>query len=86
LDVKEARRKEDREKCQNRSIPLPSLRRLRQSRGLSQRELGRLANVSSGTVFRVEAGRRGAYPVTVQKLALALGVSPAELVREDRPQ
>jgi transcriptional regulator with XRE-family HTH domain len=49
---------------------------------LSQRELGRLAHVSPGTVFRLENGLRGAYPGTVRKLAAALKVSPAELVRE----
>jgi transcriptional regulator with XRE-family HTH domain len=84
--MKEARWKEDRGKCQNRSIPLPSLRELRQSRGLSQRELGELAKVSAGTVFRLENGLRGAYPVTLRKLAEGLGVSPAELVRERRPE
>jgi transcriptional regulator with XRE-family HTH domain len=64
-----------------RGIPLPYLREVRQSRGLSQRELGELARVSSGTVYRVEAGLRGAYPGTVRKLATALGVAPEELVR-----
>jgi transcriptional regulator with XRE-family HTH domain len=73
--------KEDREKCRNRSIPLPYLQELRQSQGLSQRDLGRLAKVSSGTVYRLENGLRGAYPGTVRKLASALEVSPAELVR-----
>jgi DNA-binding XRE family transcriptional regulator len=63
-----------------RGIPLPYLRELRQSRGLSQRELGELARVSSGTVFRLENGLRGAYPGTVRKLATALGVAPEELV------
>jgi transcriptional regulator with XRE-family HTH domain len=79
-------RKEDRERCLNRSIALPALRQLRQSRGLSQRDLGKLAKVSPGTVFRLENSLRGAYPATVQKLASALGTSPAELlVREHRP-
>jgi len=79
--VDEARRKEDRKACGNRGISLPLLRRLRQSQGLSQRELGQLAGVSSGTVYRLENGLRGAYPVTVKKLAAALGASPVELVR-----
>jgi DNA-binding XRE family transcriptional regulator len=82
--MKEAGWKEDQAKCQNRSIPLPSLRQLRQSRGLSQRELGKLAKVSAGTVYRLENGLRGAYPVTVKKLASALGVSVVELVQEHR--
>ena len=36
-------------------------------------------------MYRLENGLRGAYPVTLRKLAAALGVSPAELVREPRP-
>ena len=68
------------ERHRNRSIPLPYLRELRQSRGLSQRELGALAKVSPGTVYRLENALRGAYPGTVRKLATALGVAPEELV------
>jgi transcriptional regulator with XRE-family HTH domain len=71
------------EECQrhrNRGIPLPYLREIRQSRGLSQRELGKLARVSSGTVYRVENGLRGAYSGTVRKLARALGVAPEALL------
>jgi transcriptional regulator with XRE-family HTH domain len=67
-----------------RRIPLPHLREVRQSRGLSQRELGELARVSSGTVYRVENGLRGAYPGTVRKLATALGVTSEELVHGNR--
>ncbi len=78
-------RKEDGQQCANRSTPLPSLRRLRQSRGLSQRELGALARVSSGTVYRLESGLRGAYPSTVRKLAAALGVRPEALAPGRRP-
>ena len=72
--------REDQEQYQNRSIPLPHLRELRQSRGLSQKDLGELAKVSSGTVYRLENGLRGAYPGTVRKLAGALGVTPEDLV------
>jgi transcriptional regulator with XRE-family HTH domain len=84
--VKKSGRKDDREQWQNRSTTLPSLRELRQSRGLSQRELGKLAKVSAGTVYRLENQQRGAYPVTVKKLASALRISPAELVRENHPR
>ena len=82
--MNEVRRKEDQEKCTNRSTPLPSLRGLRQSRGLTQRELAHLAGVSANTVRLLEGGRRGSYPVTVRKLATALGVTPSELVRGPR--
>ena len=71
---------EDHKRHRSRSIPLPFLRELRQSRGLSQKELGEIAGVASGTVYRLENGLRGAYPGTVRKLALALGVTTEELV------
>ena len=68
------------QRYRNRSIPLPYLRELRQSRGLSQKDLGHLAGVSSGTIYRVECGLRGAYPGTVRKLATALGIAPEVLL------
>lgn len=78
---------ENQDRYRNRSVPLPHLRELRQERGLSQRELGEVAGVSSGTVYRLENGLRGAYPGTVRKLAVALGVTPGELVcRESSEQ
>lgn len=83
--MEEWRRKENEERCPTRGIPLPSLWEIRRSRGLSQRELGMLAKVSAGTVYRLENGLRGAYPATVRKLAEALEVSPTELLRERRP-
>jgi transcriptional regulator with XRE-family HTH domain len=84
--MEKKRRKEDQEGCTNRSIPLRALRELRQRRRLTQRELITLANVSAGTVYRLENTRRGAYPVTIRKLATALGVAPARLVRDHRPE
>jgi len=83
--VNRARREQEKEKWPNRSIPLPSLRELRRSRGLSQRELGRLAKVSPGSVYRLETGLRGSYPATLRKLAEALEVPTADLVRDHRP-
>jgi DNA-binding XRE family transcriptional regulator len=79
-------RKEEQENCPNRSIPLCSLRELRRSRGLTQRDLGQLAKVSPGSVYRLENGLRGAYPATVRKLAAALEVPIEDLVRERRPE
>ena len=68
------------ERYRNRSIHLPCLRELRQRKGLSQKELGDLARLSPGTIYRVENGLRGAYPGTVRKLATALEVVPEELL------
>ena len=64
----------------SRSTPLPGLAAHRRKRGLTQRELGELAGVAHTTVQRLESLSRGAYPQTLRKLAIALGVEPADLV------
>jgi transcriptional regulator with XRE-family HTH domain len=64
----------------SRSTPLPGLAALRQRRGLTQRQLGELAGVAHTTVQKLESLRRGAYPQTMQKLAIALKVEPKELL------
>jgi transcriptional regulator with XRE-family HTH domain len=57
-----------------------NVRRLRELRALSQRELAARAGLSVTTVNRIEIGRRKPIPRTVRKLAGALGVSPEELL------
>jgi transcriptional regulator with XRE-family HTH domain len=64
----------------NRGIPLPGLRSARQRLGLTQRQLAARAGTGQGTICKLETLQRGAYPQTLQKLAVALGVTPAELV------
>lgn len=59
------------------------LRELRKDKVLSMRELEELAGVSYNTIWRLEAGRQGAHPKTIRKLAEALGVEPRELIREE---
>ncbi len=39
-----------------------------------------MAGVASGTVYRLENELRGAYPGTVRKLAVALRVTPEDLL------
>jgi transcriptional regulator with XRE-family HTH domain len=65
----------------NRSVLLPGLRQARQRSGLTQRELGELAGVGKGTVSELEAGRRGAYPRMIRRLAEALGTKVADLMK-----
>ena len=65
----------------NRGIPLPGLRPARQRLGLTQRQLASQAGTGQHTVCKLETLQRGAYPRTLQKLAMALGVTPADLVR-----
>ena len=64
----------------SRSIPLPALAAHRRQRGLTQRQLGELAGVAHTTVQQLESLKRGAYPQTMQKLALALRVEPKDLL------
>jgi transcriptional regulator with XRE-family HTH domain len=64
----------------NRGIPLPGLRPARQRLGLSQRQLASQAETGQHTISKLENLSRGAYPQTLQKLARALGVTPADLV------
>ena len=59
-----------------------SLRKFRELRALSQRELAARAKLSVTTINRIETGQRKPIPRTVRKLAGALGVSPEELLSE----
>jgi predicted ATPase/transcriptional regulator with XRE-family HTH domain len=55
------------------------LRRLRQTAGLSQEELAERADLTAAAIGALERGeRRHPYPHTLQALANALGLSPAE--------
>ena len=64
----------------SRSTPLPGLAAHRRKRGLTQRQLGELAGVAHTTVQQLESLKRGAYPQSVRKLALALSVEPKDLL------
>ena len=60
------------------------VRKLRRRAGLSQLELARLAGVSRGTIAAVEAQRyHSVRSETLEGIAHGLGVSVAELVREE---
>jgi transcriptional regulator with XRE-family HTH domain len=61
---------------------LSALRRLRESRVLSQAELAERAGVARATVVSLETGRAGAQYATIRKLAKALGIEPNELTTE----
>ena len=79
--VRNAGERKERTTTHNRGIYLPGLRLARQRRGLTQRRLASQAGTGQGTICKLETLQRGAYPRTVQKLAVALGVPPADLVR-----
>ncbi len=60
---------------------MTKLKRLREERVFSQRELARLAGLTHATVWRLENGFDQARPRTIRKLAAALRVEPKELIR-----
>jgi transcriptional regulator with XRE-family HTH domain len=62
-------------------VRLPRLRALRESRGLSVRQLARAAGRTPGDIAVMESLEKRAAPSTVRALARALGVEPGELVR-----
>lgn len=60
---------------------MTKLKKLREERVFSQRELARMAGLTHATVWRLENGFDQARPGTIRKLAEALGVEPKELIR-----
>jgi transcriptional regulator with XRE-family HTH domain len=62
-------------------VNMHRLRELRRQRVLSMRELEERSGVSYNTIWRLETGKTGAQPRTIRKIAGALGVDPAELVK-----
>jgi transcriptional regulator with XRE-family HTH domain len=61
------------------TILLPGLRRIREERDLSIRELAREAGVAPDTVWRLENLQRAAEPKTRRNLAKALDVKIRDL-------
>lgn len=61
-------------------MQLANLRRWRQRRALSLRELEAASGVGASTINRLENGRQAAHPATARKLAAALNIDPAELL------
>ena len=57
------------------------LKRLREERVLSQRELARMAGLTHQTVWRYENGSTNAHPRTIRKIAGVIGVQPKDLVK-----
>ena len=60
---------------------MTKLKKLREERVFSQRELARMAGLTHATVWRLENGSDQARPRTIRKLAEVLEVEPKELIR-----
>jgi len=65
-------------------IDVDKLKRLREERALSLRELAEVSGVSHTTIWEHERGKVGAHPRTIRLLAQALGVSPRDLIARER--
>ncbi len=63
-------------------VLVPGLRRARTKAGLTQGGLAEKAGVERATVVHLEGGNRAAQPLTIKKLADALGVEPSRLTAE----
>jgi transcriptional regulator with XRE-family HTH domain len=64
-------------------VDVTKMKKLREERVLSQRELASMAGLTQMTVWRIENGCRDARPGTIRKLAVALGVEPRELIKRE---
>lgn len=59
---------------------LPNLRRYRDDKAWTQKQLSEKSGVAKATIARLEGGSFGAQPGTVRKLADALEVQPRDLI------
>ena len=65
---------------------LKGLRRARERRFLTMRELSERSGVSTSTLVNLERHEQGARMSTARKLAQALGCTPDELLGEERSE
>jgi len=66
-----------------------TLRRLREERHLTQEQLAVAAEVSTSTVYHIEAGKVRPRPAIVRRLARVLEVRPGEIevyIHDSRPE
>lgn len=63
-------------------VKVEEMRRARKLKLLTLRALAARAGVSTNTVWRMEQGE-GAHPSTIEKVARALDIEPATLVKLD---
>ena len=62
-------------------MKLPGLKGWRERHGMNQQELARAAGLAQQSVSKVERGTKGCSEATAQRLADALGVELADLLR-----
>ncbi len=59
-----------------------AVRRARRSLRWTQRRLSQESNVNQDTISRLERGLQSAHGPTIERIGLALGIDPDELVDE----
>lgn len=59
------------------------LRKIRESRGLSQASIAKVVGISPAHLARLESGKRGLYLVDFIRIAEALGDKPGNLLPND---
>ena len=62
---------------------MTTLRQLRKQQHLTQEQLAAAADVSSSTIYHIEAGKVRPRPSIVRRLARALSVSPSDIHNGD---
>jgi transcriptional regulator with XRE-family HTH domain len=62
-----------------------NLREARERLGLTQEQVSDRSGVQAGEVSRIERGKRDPKVSTLEKLAAAVEVEPAELLRQRNP-
>lgn len=62
---------------------MATLRQLRKQQDLTQEQLAVAADVSSSTIYHIEAGKVRPRPSIVRRLARALSVSPSDIQSGD---
>jgi transcriptional regulator with XRE-family HTH domain len=60
-------------------VNMQNLRKLRLKKHLSQEKLAEISGVSRTTIIAIEKGKHPFQPLTLQKVADALGVDPTEV-------
>jgi transcriptional regulator with XRE-family HTH domain len=65
-------------------VNVERLKELRKLRALSQQELAEAAGIGRATLSRIERGETGAHGRTLRRLAEALRVDVAELVKTEK--
>lgn len=61
------------------------LRALRTTKGVTQIQLSQASGIDQSTISRMETGKQDVSVSQLRKLAIALGVKPADLLADEEP-